>query len=169
MAIDAGRLKLGDFQARVAELANDVHGLSRRLHPSILKDLGLVAAIETEARGLFDRDGPPVHVSAAGNFDSLGEDTALCLYRVAQEALQNAYKHAGASQVKVTLARERDRVRMLVEDDGRGFDRGAENFQAGLGLASMRERVELVRGKLGVDGRQGSGTRIEVEVPAREE
>jgi methyl-accepting chemotaxis protein len=165
LAIDAGRMKIPGFQQRIADLARDVHGLSRSLHPAMLRDLGLVAAIETEARGLFDRGGPPVHLSAGGDLETLSEEAALCLYRVTQEALANAHRHGEASEVRVLLTRGDGRVRLEVEDDGKGFDRDSKEFRAGLGLASMRERVELLGGRFAVHSRAGEGTKIEVELP----
>jgi signal transduction histidine kinase len=91
-------------------------------------------------------------------------DAALCLFRVAQEALQNAVKHSAAKTIRVHIAREGHNVRLRVTDDGRGFELLAEHSK-GLGLLTMCERVELMRGTLAIHTAPGGGTTIEAVIP----
>ncbi len=183
LAIDAGRLERlasnvnEDLRAgferlkrQVAALSDDIHGISRRLHPALLEDLGLETAIEVEARAFFDRGGPPVEVEAGSLPASLSVDAKLALYRIVQESLRNVQKYAEAETVHITLRRVEDdagaKVELRVRDDGRGFDKNAAGFRPGLGLASMEERVRLLGGKLRVESTPGKGTLIEVRIPA---
>jgi signal transduction histidine kinase len=93
----------------------------------------------------------------------LPQDIALCLFRVAQEALRNAIKHSGATTVSVHLKGARDRLVLTIADDGRGFD--AEAAHGGLGLISMKERIEQVGGTLRIRSQPGGGTCLEVSTP----
>lgn len=179
IAIEAGRLKLSPardpaewrdglerLQHEMARLSGDIHGLSRRLHPAILDDLGLSAAIEGECRGFFERGGPPVDLHTGPETDNLTAETRLALYRVAQESLRNIARHAAASEVSVTLSMRQDRCELTVADNGRGFDRSSPEWRAGLGFASMEERMRHVGGSLRVESAPGEGTRIVAEAPA---
>ena len=97
--------------------------------------------------------------------DDVSSEAALCLLRVAQEALRNVERHAQAKQVRVGLKRRGDRIELGVSDDGCGFDPAAERDRASLGLASMRERVALLRGRLDTRSRPGGGTQVLASVP----
>ena len=92
-------------------------------------------------------------------------EVASCLYRVAQEGLQNIAKHAGAKHVSVALTLQKGAVGLTVADDGVGFDPEAVKGRGGLGLIGMEERARLVNGKLSIASRPGHGTRIALEVP----
>lgn len=176
MAIDVGRcerqatdaggaISLGEVREGLAHLSSDVHALSYQLHPSILADLGLVAALETEAERVARIDGLPVSLVAEGVPETVPRPVALCLYRVTQEALRNLVRHAGATRGRVTLAAESDSIRLTVEDDGHGFDPDAARKRPSLGLASMRQRVAAVGGTVHIDAAPGRGTRVEVVLP----
>jgi signal transduction histidine kinase len=179
VAIDAGRLEglvpedgrgrvlLARIKQQMAELSKGVHGLSRRLHPSTLDDLGLGAAIESESRLFFERGGPPVEFICSGSFDTLPKSNQLALYRIVQEALSNVAKHSGADEVKIELLHEGDRVTLSISDNGRGFERKSAGTRAGIGLASMEERVRLMSGELRIESAHGQGTRVLVAVPAQ--
>lgn len=180
VAIEAGRLRrlepgdaakagLEKIQREMARLSEDIHRMSRRLHPSILAELGLAAAVESECRSFFERGGPPVEFTHEGEFDDLEAETALGLYRIAQEALGNALRHAGAENVEVSLRREGGAVLLTVTDDGSGFARGGENWKAGMGLASMEERARGFGGWIEIQSAPGRGTRIVVSAPLRKE
>ena len=92
-------------------------------------------------------------------------DTALCLYRVLQESLQNVVRHSGAKAARAELCRYGNRLRLVVEDSGKGFDFQRARQNGGLGLVSMEERLRLVHGTISVRSRPGQGTRIEFSVP----
>ena len=95
-------------------------------------------------------------------------ELALCLFRIVQEALNNVDKHSGAREAKVTLTGTSGTLQVTIADSGRGFDEAAASVQGGLGLASMRERVQLVGGELTLQSQPGHGTRIIVRTPITE-
>jgi PAS domain S-box-containing protein len=178
VAIEAGRLErvpatdqerwregLERIKRQTAQISHDIHGLSRRLHPSTLDDLGLIAAIESECRGFFERGGPPVEFDHRGEFGSVPKDAQLGLYRIVQEGLRNIYRHADASEVSIRLERSHSTIDLEIRDAGRGFDRHAPGWRAGLGLASMEERARLLGGRFSVESQPGQGTRIAVSLP----
>jgi len=162
---DGGATALSGVREELARLGGDVHALAYRLHPSILAELGLVVALEAEAERVTRIEGLPVEVATGTLPELLPQPLALCLYRVTQEALRNAVRHARARRVRLTLAGEKDRVRLTLEDDGGGFDPDAVRRKPSLGLASMRQRVAAAGGKVRIDACPGRGTRIEVELP----
>jgi len=106
-----------------------------------------------------------VSLEAGENFERISADAALCLYRIAQEALQNVAKHSGAKEARVELQRAGECVRMTVADRGRGFDAEAPAAHAGLGLVSMQERARLLNGRLRIASLPGAGTSLEVLIP----
>lgn len=173
--LDAARLKrsLGtmtpESEARLKHLndtINDGIGLKRRiiedLRPSSLSNLGLVAALEIQAREFSQRSEIPVEVE----LDSLelAESAQITAFRLVQESLTNIAKYAAARHVTVTLARDGDRARVAVRDDGRGFDPEAVRGTAH-GLMGMRYRVESQGGAMRVQSRPGAGTSIEAWLP----
>jgi signal transduction histidine kinase len=148
----------------LADLSAVVHSLSRQLHPSILDDLGFVDALRSECLSLHQRDGITAKYYAQDVPTDLPRDVALCVYRVAQEALRNVAHHAQAQQASVWLVANDRELVLCVRDRGVGFD-VATRCKSGLGLESMRERVRLVQGRLTVRSRPGKGTKITVRVP----
>ena len=178
LAIEAGRLAkmralndpawsaaIDNLKRRLAGISDDVHGLSRRLHPAMLDDLGLEAALESECRAFVERGGPPVDLRLTGPLDHVSPGTRLALYRIAQEGLRNIQRHAGASDVSLHLNSSRDAVQLELRDDGRGLDRTSPDWRPGLGLASIEERTRLLGGTFELHSRPGEGTRIVVNLP----
>jgi len=176
LAIEAGQLArlpeddsarqregLARIREQAGRLSDDVHRLSRNLHPALLDDLGLVAAIEQECRGFFERGGPPVDFEQKGDLGDLRKEVQVALYRIAQEALRNIEKHGAAQNVSLTLERA-GRVHLRVADDGRGFDAQSPEWRRGLGLTSMEERVRPLGGHVEVHSRPGQGTEVNVWV-----
>jgi signal transduction histidine kinase len=160
---------LGERFARAAltrahGLAKSVHELSHRLHPVKLRLLGLPAALNSLQHEL-SRPGTVITFTHANVPNSLPEDVTLCLYRVVQEALQNAVKHSGAREVFVHLQGADSGLTATVVDDGAGFDVDAK-FGKGLGLVSMTERLDAVGGTLKIRSAPGSGTRLKITIPA---
>lgn len=162
----AGRIR--DLGQKISGLSDDIHRMSRRLHPAILDDLGLEAALREECLSSSRRLGIPVQFQADGVPRSLPGDVALCLFRVAQESLSNIAKHAKAKDVRMILARHDSELVLLVEDAGRGFNIDEVRGKGGLGLVSMEERVRLVHGDFSISSHPGKGTEIEVHVPLKE-
>jgi signal transduction histidine kinase len=141
--------------------------MSRRLHPAVLDELGLAAALREECVAFSAQAAIPCGVESSGVPRSLPEDVSLCLYRVAQESLRNIAKHAQASKVRVSLSGSKDGITLRVEDTGNGFDPKEVKGKGGLGLISMEERVRLLNGKFAIQSHPGKGTRVEVLVPLR--
>ena len=172
VAIEAGSLaKLSPSESAVrikeqmAALSRDVAGLSRSLHPKILDELGLLAAIQSECRASFERGGPPVDFDGPDNAGTLSPQVQLTIYRIVQEALNNVRKHAQAETVSIRLRIDAAEAQLDIQDDGQGFDRTQPGWRPGLGIASMEERAKLVGGHVSVQSTPGSGTRIEVRIP----
>jgi len=149
-------------RATVQRLARDVHGLSRRIHPAIVNELGLGQALEVECNSMGERAGWKVEVTC-DPLPALPEDAAIALYRIAQEAIRNAAKHAAAARLRLSLVVGGDALVLRVEDNGAGFDRDA--VRGGLGLTSMAERARLCGGQLEVHSTPGQGTAVEARVP----
>ncbi len=149
--------------ARAREASGAVHDLSRQLHPVKLEHLGLVAAVRGLCAELAQHHAMEVEFTHHGVPESVPAPTSLCLYRIAQEALRNVVRHAGTARAAVELGGSPAGLRLLVRDDGVGFDPRAG--PAGLGLVSMRERLHLVGGRLAIDARPGGGTRLDAFVP----
>jgi signal transduction histidine kinase len=176
LAIDVGREErnptgiaaLRNIRKDLVRLSGDVHALSYRLHPSILEDLGLHAALKSECEHFSETCSFPVELSADGMPEHVPHDIALCLFRIAQESLRNAARHASASHVEIRVRRLDSGLQLTVTDNGLGFDSEQPRARASLGLASMRQRVALLGGKLKVDSQRFKGTTISAWVPLRE-
>ena len=153
---------LEDLSRALDVLVTDVHGLSHRLHSSKLVHLGIVSALR-ELCCQMKRSGLPLEVELGDNLDPVPKDIALCLYRVAQEALTNSLKHSGAKRVVVSLTKTCEEYAMVICDTGKGFD--VEASQQGLGLISMRERLRSLHGEFCLVSAPGRGTRVTARVP----
>jgi len=157
-------------QRLVEKSVDDVHRFARDLRPSALDDLGLVPALHAFMKEFTKRTGVLGHLTAHASHATLGIDERTALYRVAQEALSNVARHARASRVAVNIRTTADAISMTIHDDGKSFSvqrviraRGTKR----LGLLGMRERVEMVGGKLGIESRRGDGTTITVTIPCQ--
>ena len=153
------------LSARTNGLAEDVHALSRRLHPAILDELGLESALREECVSFSAQTGITAQFESEDVPAPLPEDVSLCLYRVVQESLRNVAKHAKAANVRVVLSGSEDGIRLRVEDTGDGFDLNESKGKGGLGLISMEERARLVNGNFAIRSQPGQGTLVEVFVP----
>ncbi len=142
-----------------------VHDLTQMLHPRILDELGLVAALETHVREFSRRTGIPTDLKHDAVESSPDSRVALCAYRIVQEALTNVARHAAASRCQVTLEHSRGAIRLTVEDDGKGFDSRTGGARGGVGLLGIQERVAACGGKYSVETGAGKGTRMMVELP----
>ena len=158
------RAKLADAQVGLQDLAVAIHNLSHQLHPAKLKLLGLVPTLEALCRDVSKENAVKVHFHAKGVGSDVPEEVALCVFRVAQEALRNALKHSAAPDIQVHLNGSRARLVLRVKDQGRGFD-PLTSETTGIGLLTMRERVELGGGQLTIDAAEAHGTTIEAIMP----
>jgi signal transduction histidine kinase len=152
----------------VVALTTDVQGLSHRLHSSKLMLLGLEAAARHLCRELSDRLSIDIHFESKGVVAVVEEDVSVGLYRVLQEALQNAIKHSGSRRVDVLLQGSSHEITLTVQDSGIGFEPNTALSGRGLGLISMKERLKLVDGELRVDTRSPGGTTIRARVPIKQ-
>ena len=155
--------KLGIVKQNLVQLSEDVHSLSRQLHPQIIEDLGLVAALRVECDRFFDRQGIQVEFDPVDVPAKLPRDIALCAYRVAQEGLWNIAKHAQTAEASLVLRCDANRLFLRIADAGIGFD--SETRNGGLGLVGMAERVNLFKGKMTVNSHPGAGTQLDIELP----
>jgi signal transduction histidine kinase len=146
-------------------LTGDVQALSHELHPSILDNLGLVTATRSFCQEVSEESGAQVDFSNKNVPDSLPREVSLSLFRVIQEALHNSLKYSGENCAQVHLQADSSSIELEVSDNGVGFDAGNVRNRCGLGLVSMRERIQLLNGTIHIDSKPNAGTRIYVWVP----
>lgn len=152
------------LNAELLDLGVALRGVAHRLHPTIVDQLGLPRALEALA-GEFQRAASlDVRVSVPTTEATIPPAVAHAAYRIAQEALRNTVKHSGAAVAELELASQPDAVQLRIRDHGRGFEGKADGHH-GLGIASMRERAELVRGRVTVSSWPGEGTLVEATLP----
>ncbi len=165
-ADDPHRNELDAVAASLVELADDLRHLSHDLHPTLLVGRGLAEALADYFAGAERRHGLPVRFSVLGAVGSFPPEISVGLYRVAQEAIANVIRHAGARTIQVTLKSAGGDLSLEVADDGAGFDPVAVREDAGgLGLANIKERARLLGGRCAIESALGAGTRIAVSVP----
>jgi PAS domain S-box-containing protein len=150
---------------RLSDIAKEIQALSHRLHSSKLEYLGIVKAANSFCREISEQHKVQVEFSHSGIPHTIPKEIALCLFRVLQEALQNAVKHSGARQFDVELSGARGEIRLTVTDPGVGFGWRSALDRQGLGLISMRERLQLVNGEFEVKSQLGAGTTIRARIP----
>jgi len=176
LSIDAGYLAanpggeaaielLQRLQPELVSISKDVHEMSHRLHPSLIDDLGIVAALRAECERVRRRHDVDLVDRIEELREPVPKDQALCIYRIVQEALVNAVRHAHADSIEVSLASEGRSLMLEVRDNGVGFDTMSHASGHGLGLASMRERAKLVGGSLNIRSRPGHGTTVSLVIP----
>jgi len=156
--------KIEETRVEVANLAKDVQSLSHRLHPATLDYLGIAAAAAALCREMSSHTGVEISLRADRTPRDLPRRIVVCLYRVLQEALQNAIKHSGARKIDVWLRCSDASMELTVSDGGDGFDLESANGR-GLGLVSMRERLKAVHGRLVINSEPARGTTIQACVP----
>jgi PAS domain S-box-containing protein len=150
---------------RLSEIANDIQALSHRLHSSKLEYLGLAAAANSFCREFSEQQKVRIEFSHSDVPRTMPREISLCLFRVLQEAVQNAAKHSGARHFAVDLYGSAEGIELTVRDQGVGFDWQNAESARGLGLISMKERLQLVDGELSVKSEPGRGTTISARVP----
>lgn len=150
---------------RLSDLGKNIQALSHRLHSSKLEYLGIVKAANSFCGEISEKHKVHVEFSHSDMPPTIPKEIALCLFRVLQEALQNAVKHSGARQFHVELRGTSGEIRLTVSDHGVGFDWHGALDRQGLGLISMRERLQLVNGELLIESEHGQGTTIHARAP----
>ncbi|MFZ0522892.1 MAG: PAS domain S-box protein [Candidatus Acidiferrales bacterium] len=159
------RIVVRDLWNRTQEMASDVHRLSHQLHSSKLQHLGLGPALAGLCEEVSERYGIQVEFTEHGASSEIPKIVALCLFRVAQEALSNVVKHSRAQRAQVDLVNGNQVIGLRVADAGSGFDVALRGADVGIGLAGMRERLRLVGGRLSVESIPTRGTAIFGEIP----
>jgi signal transduction histidine kinase len=159
------REHLDSIKTLAEKTVNQVRDLALLLRPSMLDDLGLAPALNWHARETSKRTGLNVMVSADDTINSLPDEHRTCIYRLVQEAVNNAVRHAKARTVEVAVRREDQMVNVTVQDDGAGFD---TRFMRGLGLLGMEERVRRLGGRLKISSQPGRGTMVHAGLPVAE-
>jgi signal transduction histidine kinase len=154
-----------NIREELSHLAEDIHDVSHRLHPTTLEDLGLADALRTECDQVSRSAALKIVVDVDAVPEQLPLEIALCAFRVAQEALRNVSRHARASTVDLSVKASNGSLSLAVRDDGVGFDPTVQRGLASLGHASMRERVRLLGGVLEIHSAPGHGTTIQTRIP----
>lgn len=154
--------KAGEIKKLVENSISVVRNIALLLRPSMLDDLGLLPALQWQAREVSKRSGVRVKVAAEQISEALPEELKTCVYRLVQEALHNCVQHSEAHTVRVTVRQEQARILLSIQDDGKGFHAQQER---GLGLLGMEERVSHLGGSFSVDSEPGHGTVLRIVLP----
>jgi signal transduction histidine kinase len=160
--VDGLDVKVDEIKEMVDGSVRVVRNLALLLRPSMLDDLGLVPALQWQAREVSKRTGLRVKVAAESVSEDLPEDHKTCIYRVVQEALHNCVQHSQASIVRVTVQHESSGILLAIQDDGKGFDAQQER---GMGLLGMQERVSHLGGTFSVESLPGNGAIVWIVLP----
>jgi signal transduction histidine kinase len=161
---DTLKQTLDEFSQSVCELGADLHSLSHRLHSSTLETLGLITGLKALCGEFGAKQGIEVDFTTEDIPRSVRPDVALCLFRIAQEGLQNLKKHSGTKRAQLSVRHMGDRLFLSLCDQGRGFDANKLE-KPGLGILSMQGRARLLGGQFEIHSKPGEGTRIEAWVP----
>jgi signal transduction histidine kinase len=161
------KTSLDKIQDKLIQAGTEIRQLSHDLHPPILQEAGLPDALRSHCEQFSASSGIPVACDADDAARDLSRGAALALFRIAQEALANAAKHAHAKGIAVRLTRSADVVSLRVSDDGAGFDPGSLGKRGGLGLVMMRERASQLNGTFEFESAPGQGATITVVIPFR--
>lgn len=158
---------LSDLRTEIGTALETVREIARRLRPPELDELGLVAALEAEARILSERTGLDIRVRSDGADPDLGPEGRLALFRILQEALVNAVRHASPTRIELRIHGRPEAVVGEVQDDGLGFDteRLLDSSGSGPGLQGMQERARYVGGRTEIASTVGQGTRVQARIP----
>jgi PAS domain S-box-containing protein len=161
------RSQMGELKKQTFEIAADIQSLSHQLHSAKLQYLGIAAAMRGFCQEFGEQQKVEVDFQTHDLPSPVSPDTALCLFRVLQEALHNSAKHSGVRHFEVRLWGTSDEIHLTVRDPGVSFDREAAKQSRGLGLISMEERLKLVNGTLSIESQPRRGTTIHARVPLR--
>lgn len=151
--------------AKAQEISSEIHRLSYKLHPAKLDHLGLAAAVKNLCDEISKRCEIRVEFQQNDFPASLSREVTLCVFRIAQESLQNVTRHSGAHEAKVLLWKNSTGLHLRVSDTGCGFDMQSSRTKNGLGFISMKERLRLVGGRISIRSQPFAGTQIDIEVP----
>jgi PAS domain S-box-containing protein len=159
------RNQLEKLEDRLTRLSEQIRRLSHELHSSTLEHVGISAALKLYCVEFAEMQGIRVNLKIEGNIEPMPTDSALCLYRVAQESLRNIVKHSGAKAAEIVMIGSDDSIELRITDEGKGFNPDEVKGRQGLGLVSIAERVKLLRGSFEVNSKPGMGTELRVTIP----
>ncbi|HTB64505.1 MAG TPA: sensor histidine kinase [Opitutales bacterium] len=160
--------KIARTQRLVENSMKKVHQFARELRPAVLDDFGLIPALHAYSKNLTERKKLKIQMTAFGGVEALGAAKRTVLFRVAQEALTNIARHAHATSVRISISEVSGAIRMEINDNGKSFDVDktlAASSNKRLGLVGMKERVEMVGGKLAIESNPGRGTIVRADIP----
>jgi signal transduction histidine kinase len=161
--------EVGELQALAQQVLDGIRQRSRALHPVVLDDFGLDEAVRSHVEMVRRQHGISIEIETDGDLATVGPEAATHLYRIVQEALTNVVRHAGASEVWITLRATADELAVTVDDDGRGLAHASaaagDTSRTGLGLTSMRERAALMGGTFALEESPHGGVRVSVRLP----
>jgi PAS domain S-box-containing protein len=167
-AVGAAGYRLDDSLLLLGQVTESIRGVMGELRPPLLDEFGVVAALKWYGARFSSRTGIPVSVHGEDMHSGLAERVQIALFRIFQEALTNVARHAKAGRIRVTLEEDKKSVRLSIADDGIGFDASdlrRLTARSRWGIFNMRERAEVIGGKLRIESRPGKGTRVAAEVP----
>jgi signal transduction histidine kinase len=159
--------RLHDLVKSTSELSTDLHTLSHRLHSSTLESLGLVPAVAALCKEFTANQDIKIDFTSTEIPRSINPDTALCVFRIVQEALRNLKKHSGTGEAEVDLRTAGGRLEVAVRDEGFGFDLKGLRNNEGLGIRSMEERTRSLGGKFEIHSSSGKGTTLRAYLPLK--
>ena len=161
------RNRMDELNKEISGIADDIQSLSHELHSAKLQYLGIAAAMKSFCKEFGEQQKVEIDFQSHDLPSPVPPDTALCLFRVLQEALHNSAKHSGVKRFEVRLWGTSGEIQLTVKDSGAGFDREAAKESRGLGLITMEERLKLANGTLSIDSQLKRGTTIHARVPLR--
>ncbi len=168
-ASEESREAIASLKGGLIAICDDMHRLSRQLHPAILDDFGLAATLHSECDRLAERCGISVEFRCGSLPANLPGNISICLYRIAQEAFWNTAKYSHTDRVVVELNSDPEFIHLNIRDFGIGIQSHQISDRQGLGMSSMRERARLVQGTISINSRPGEGVTIDVGVPLPED
>jgi two-component system sensor histidine kinase UhpB len=158
--------RMTDSQAHELDsISESLRQVARALHPTAVDHQGLEPAVRTLVESQEQASGVPIAATFSGPLGALDGPHRLAIYRIAQESISNALRHAKATSIQLAVTASPEQVQLTVRDDGRGFEFGPQQSARGLGLTAMMERTKLMRGRLDVTSQPGQGTQVSVELP----
>ncbi len=167
--VHTGAAQMKTIRDEVQRLAREMRAMSHGLRPSVLDELGLVPAVQTLLRGLEETRRMKTELQVLGAQTRLGAEVELALFRIVQEALNNAKRHSGAGSARVRIEFGEGSIKVVISDDGQGFEAtrqaGDMPSEGGLGLVGMEERARMLGGRVSLESGTGAGTTVTVQIP----
>ena len=161
---DAQKEALIESKTIIEESINEVREISQNLTPSVLEDYGLIAALKRMKDQLSEKEGVDILLILKGAYPGLSMPVETVLYRIAQEALNNALKHAEASEIKITLTTSQEGLSLSISDNGKGFNIKDKMLRNGHGLNNIEDRCSAIKGHCSIDSQINKGTKILIEL-----